>query len=114
MLVGDAGSILGDIGNAGTVVFEQASGAIFAGDIAGLGGPMGAMVKNGVGTLTLAGTSTLNWSIDGGGLVSSADRFSGDVAIGAAGRLTFDQDSRAIYAGMSPARAPSPRMASAR
>ncbi|MER8376673.1 autotransporter-associated beta strand repeat-containing protein, partial [Mesorhizobium sp. M1406] len=74
-LVGNAASIRGDIGNAGTVVFDQTADASFAGDISGTG----TMVKDGAGTLTLAGTSLLDWTIDQGGLVSAAERFGGDV-----------------------------------
>src|SRR5690606_14694275 len=44
-LVGDTGSIRGDIGNAGTVVFDQGTDATFAGDIAGLSGTDGEMIK---------------------------------------------------------------------
>ncbi|WP_352883335.1 autotransporter outer membrane beta-barrel domain-containing protein [Mesorhizobium sp. M1396] len=95
-LVGNAASIRGDIGNAGTVVFDQTADASFAGDISGTG----AMVKDGAGTLTLAGTSLLDWTIDQGGLVSAAERFGGDVSIGAGGSFTFDQTANASYAGV--------------
>ncbi|MER8375580.1 autotransporter-associated beta strand repeat-containing protein, partial [Mesorhizobium sp. M1406] len=95
-LIGNTASIRGDIGNAGTVVFDQAADASFAGDISGTG----AMVKDGAGTLTLAGTSLLDWTIDQGGLVSAAERFGGDVSIGAGGSFTFDQTANASYAGV--------------
>ena len=98
-LIGDAGSISGNIANAGTVTFDQADDASFAGDIAGLGGTDGQMVKQGAGTLTLAGTSALDWTVDAGGLVSAADRFAGNVEIGGGGAFTFDQDNDAQYAG---------------
>ncbi|MER9434742.1 autotransporter outer membrane beta-barrel domain-containing protein [Mesorhizobium sp. M0618] len=95
-LVGNADSIRGDIGNAGTVVFDQAADASFAGDISGTG----TMVKDGAGTLTLAGISVLDWTVDQGGLVSAAERFGGDVSIGAGASLTFDEAANASYAGM--------------
>ncbi|TJV37873.1 MAG: autotransporter outer membrane beta-barrel domain-containing protein, partial [Mesorhizobium sp.] len=95
-LVGNAASIRGDIGNSGIVVFRQAADASFAGDISGTG----AMVKDGAGTLTLSGTSLLDWTIDQGGLVAAAERFGGDVSIGAGASFTFDQTANASYAGV--------------
>src|SRR5690606_33896552 len=80
-LVGDAGSIRGDIANAARVVFDQETDATHEGDIAGLSGTSGEMVKQGAGTLTLAGTSSLAWSVEEGGLASGAERFTGDLAI---------------------------------
>lgn len=98
-LVGHAGSISGAIGNAGTVVFDQAGNASFGGDIAGLGGSDGAMIKRGAGSLTLAGTSSLDWAIEAGGIVSATGRFRGDAAIDAGASLTFDQATDGSYAG---------------
>ncbi|WP_287272439.1 autotransporter outer membrane beta-barrel domain-containing protein [Mesorhizobium sp.] len=94
-LVGNAASIRGNIGNSGIVVFNQAADASFAGDISGTG----TMVKDGAGTLTLSGTSLLDWTIDQGGLVAAAERFGGDVSIGAGASFTFDQTANASYAG---------------
>ncbi|MCQ8874382.1 hypothetical protein NP945_21310 [Mesorhizobium sp. LMG17149] len=32
------------------------------------------MVKDGAGTLTLSGTSLLDWTVDQGGIISAAER----------------------------------------
>jgi outer membrane autotransporter protein len=98
-LIGDTSSIRGTVGNAGTVIFDQAADGSFAGDIAGVDGSDGAMVKRGIGTLTLGGHSTLDWTVESGRLVSATDRFSGDLMIGAGGVFTFDQDHAGSYAG---------------
>ncbi|MBN9245369.1 MAG: autotransporter-associated beta strand repeat-containing protein, partial [Mesorhizobium sp.] len=94
-LIGNAGSISGDIANDATVVFEQAAAGTFAGAIGG----SGAMVKQGAGALTLAGTSTLDWSIEDGGLATAAERFGGDAEIGSGASLTFDEAANAAYGG---------------
>ena len=46
-LIGDTASLSGDIGNAATVVFNQAADGGYAGAIGGLGGVNGRMVKQG-------------------------------------------------------------------
>ena len=99
-LVGNTGSISGNIGNAATVVFDQGVNASFAGDIGALNGTRGSMVKQSAGTLTLAGTSSLDWTITGGGLATAAERFGGNAAIGAGTSLTFGQTANATYAGV--------------
>ncbi|PWJ82318.1 outer membrane autotransporter protein [Pseudaminobacter salicylatoxidans] len=99
-LVGNAASIRGNIGNAATLLFDQNGNASFAGDIGGLGGANGRMVKRGGGELTLDGNSTLDWTIEAGGLISAADRFGGNVEIGTKGAFTFDQKNNARYAGV--------------
>ncbi|MDR6872277.1 outer membrane autotransporter protein [Bosea sp. BE125] len=99
-LIGNAASISGNIGNAGTVVFNQAGNASFAGDIGALDGTSGAMIKRGAGVLTLTGLSSLDWTVEAGGLVASAARFSGNVALVSGTSLTFDQPSNATYAGV--------------
>ena len=73
-------SISGGIGNAATVVFEQTTDARYGGDIGALDGAR-RMIKRGAGTLTLGGMSALGWSIEAGGLVTSAERLAGDAAI---------------------------------
>jgi outer membrane autotransporter protein len=94
-LVGDAASIRGDIANDATVLFSQVTDAAFGGNIDG----SGSMEKDGAGTLTLAGASTLDWHVLAGGLTSVADRFSGDVDIGSGASFTFDQTGGGTYAG---------------
>lgn len=98
-LEGDASSISGNIANAGTLVFNQADDATFDGDIAGLNASNGTLIKRGAGELTLAGTSVLDTTIDAGGLVSSTDRFGGDLDIASGAQMTFDQADIGAYAG---------------
>ncbi|OCW55723.1 autotransporter domain-containing protein [Hoeflea olei] len=99
-LVGDTGSIRGDIANAGTVEFAQSADGTFAGDIGGLGGSDGQMVKSGAGTLTLTGASSLRWSIEQGSVVSTTQLFTGDVMVAAGTNLTFDQAFDGTYGGV--------------
>ncbi|GMG94315.1 outer membrane autotransporter barrel domain-containing protein [Cupriavidus sp. TKC] len=99
-LIGNAASISGQVGNAGTVIFDQATDAHFAGDIVGFDGTNGSMVKRGAGGLVLGGTSVLDWSIQAGGLTSAAERFSGNAAIASGASLTFGQATDANYAGV--------------
>ncbi|MGV1822463.1 autotransporter domain-containing protein [Agrobacterium tumefaciens] len=98
-LVADTNAIHGSIANAGAVIFDQAGDGSFAGDIAGLDGTRGEMIKRGAGTLTLGGVSTLAWNVEEGGLVSATDRFGGDLELASATRFTFSQDYNGIYGG---------------
>jgi len=93
-LVGDTGSIRGNLANNGTVVFDQADDATFAGKIAG----SGTMTKRGDGALTLTGNSALDWSIDAGALVAQAKQFGGDASIADGARLRFTE-AIGTYAG---------------
>jgi autotransporter-associated beta strand protein len=95
ILVGDAGSIRGDIRNDGVVVFNQTSNATFTGAISGAG----AMVKTGAGALTLGGSSGNDWRIVDGSLISTSALFTGDVDIDQGARLIFDQAADGTYAG---------------
>lgn len=99
-LIGHAGSISGNIGNAGTVVFDQADDGRFDGATGTLDGAAGTMIKRGAGSLTLTGTSTLAWTVEAGGLVTAAERFGGNAAIGTGATLTFAQDKGASYGGV--------------
>lgn len=98
-LIGNAAAIRGNIANAGTLVFDQAGDASFGGAIAGSGGVDGAMVKRGAGSLTLGNTSSLDWSIEQGSLVTSTQRFTGDATIAAGATLLFNQTETGSYAG---------------
>lgn len=95
-LIGNTASISGDIVNAGKVVFDQHDDSSFAGNITG---SKGTMVKEGTGQLALSGISTLDWSINSGGLTSSASRFGGNASVGAGASLTLDDAATASYAG---------------
>ncbi|WP_367198537.1 autotransporter-associated beta strand repeat-containing protein, partial [Amorphus sp. 3PC139-8] len=98
-LIGDTGSIQGDIANAGTVEFAQASDGTFAGAIGGLSGSDGQMVKSGAGALTLTGTSSLDWSILDGSVISTTELFTGDAMVDAGTSLVFDQGFDGAYGG---------------
>ena len=98
-LVGSSNSISGTVRNAGTVVFDQTADGSFAGNVFGLGSTDGEIIKRGSGTLTLSGTSVLDWTIEGGNLISSAERFMGDAEVGSDAIFTFYQLEDASYAG---------------
>ena len=99
ILIGNAGSISGDVGNAGTLVFDQSADGRFAGNIVGLSDSKGTVVKTGIGSLVLEGTSTLDWALVDGKVVSEAKRFGGNVEIASAGTMSFDQTENAAYSG---------------
>ena len=94
-LVGDAGSIRGALVNDGETVFDQAVTGTFAGTVQG----GGLAIKEGAGQLILSGDSIARWQVDAGTLTSAAERFTGDVAIGDAGTLNFEQIADAGYGG---------------
>ncbi|MBD9628100.1 autotransporter-associated beta strand repeat-containing protein [Ensifer sp. ENS06] len=99
-LIGNADSISGKIGNAGTVVFEQTANAAFAADIGALNGSGGRMIKRGVGALSLTGMSSLDWTVQAGRLITSAERFGGNAALASGASLTFDQAVNTSYGGV--------------
>jgi fibronectin-binding autotransporter adhesin len=98
-LIGNVAAIRGSIANAGTVVFDQAADATFAGAIAGLNGVNGLMTKRGNGSLTMTGTSSLDWGIEAGTLVTTTQNFTGNVAISNGATLLFNQSAAGGYAG---------------
>jgi len=97
---GNAASISGNVGNAGTVVFVQETDDTFAGDIGSFDGTAGNIVKQGMGNLELTGASSLDWTIESGGVVTAAERFRGDAGILRGASLTFDQSIDAAYDGV--------------
>lgn len=100
-LQGDAASISGHIANAGIVAFIQNDEGRFAGDITGLGGVNGGMIKGGAGLLSLEGRSTLDWMIADGTLATAAARFGGNAHLaGAASALMFNDAEDAEYGGV--------------
>jgi fibronectin-binding autotransporter adhesin len=94
-LIGNASSIQGSIQNAGMVVFDQAGSASFANAISGAG----TMVKAGAGALTLTGTSSSNWQITAGSLISTSALFTGNADLAQGTSLVFDQAANGSYAG---------------
>ncbi len=94
-LIGNAASIQSTVQNAGTVVFDQATNASFAGALSGAG----SFVKAGAGALTLTGTSSSAWRITGGSLVSTSALFTGSVDIGQGTSFVFNQAANGTYAG---------------
>ncbi|MDW6022703.1 autotransporter domain-containing protein [Mesorhizobium sp. BAC0120] len=99
-LIGNSASVSGNVGNAGTLIFDETTNGIFGGAIAGFNGTNGAVIKRGAGVLTLAGTSNLDWTISAGGLVTTAERFSGNADIASGASLTFNQLVNAAWGGV--------------
>ncbi|MBU1312588.1 MAG: autotransporter domain-containing protein [Alphaproteobacteria bacterium] len=99
-LLGSSNSIKGNVANAGILIFDEAADGVFSGDLSGFNGADGTAIKRGAGALRLAGSSILDWSVQDGELVVSAQRFSGDVALdGASTVLTFSDTSPQLYDG---------------
>ncbi len=95
VLQGDTTNILGDIANAGSVVFDQGSTGTFSGDISGAG----SVTKQGAGTLILSGSNSYS-----GGTTISAGALQGDTTsltgnITNSGSLVFDQESLGTFSG---------------
>ncbi len=85
ILVGNAASILGNVDNNGTLVFDQGANASFGGAISG----SGSLVKSGAGTLGLTGDSsgfTGSTTVQGGRLALNG-KLGGGLNIGAGGVL---------------------------
>jgi autotransporter-associated beta strand protein/T5SS/PEP-CTERM-associated repeat protein len=96
---GTTGSLVGDIANAGAVVFDRSDDSTFAGAISGTG----TLAKLGDGTLTLSGANTFTGlatiqsgtlSIGGGGTTGAIDA---DVVNN--GVLAFNRSDASGYAG---------------
>lgn len=95
-LIGNSQSISGNLFNSATVIFDQTADATYGGQITG----RGSATKRGSGALTLSGTSRHLWHIEGGTLISSAERYLGNTQIDAPGTLRFEQAADATYAGV--------------
>jgi len=100
-LVGNTTSIKGNLINNGTVTFEQDIDGTFTGDISTLNTTNGInTIKDGAGTLTLTGRSSVNWIIREGSLTVAADRLTGNVLIGSPmTSLTLINDGDIAYNG---------------
>ncbi len=94
-LIGNSRSISGDVyihdDDTASITFDQAVSGEFAGNINGAASPLAAAAKDGAGTLTLTGTSLVNWFVEQGELVTSAERFLGYAATGPDGTVTFHE-----------------------
>ena len=96
---GTSGSLVGDIANAGAVVFNRVDDSIFAGAISGTG----TLAKLGDGTLTLSGANTFTGlaTIQSGTLSIGNGSTTGSVAAGIVnhGVLAFNRSDPSGYAG---------------
>ncbi len=95
-LAGNTASLQGDIVNNAALEFFQPVAGTFADDISGTG----ALVKTGLGTLTLAGTNSYSGgtSVNAGGLQGTSTSLQGDIVLASA-QLFFDQDFAGTFAG---------------
>ena len=99
---GNTGSITGDIANRGTLVFNRANAATYAGVISGAG----VVTKKGPNVLTLAGDNTYTGltTVEGGTLRIGDGGTSGslasDVTFTGLGSMVFDRSDASQYAGV--------------
>jgi len=95
-LVGNTGSIKGNVANNGTLELNQTSDGTFAGVIGG----SGALIKTGTGTLTLANSNVYTGSttVSEGTLAINSASIIGDIANNAT--LKFDQASNGSFGGV--------------
>jgi len=94
-LIGAVGAIQGNVVDNGTLVFLQPTNASFGGAISGLG----SVVKQGGGTLTLAGVNSYagGTTVAAGALVGDTASLQGNILDNAA--LVFNQAAPGTYAG---------------
>jgi autotransporter-associated beta strand protein len=95
ILAGDTASLQGNILDNAQVVFNQAADGTFAGSLSG----SGSLVKDGAGTLTLAGANSYagGTTISAGALAGDTDSLQGDIVDN--GRLVFNQAQDDSFAG---------------
>ena len=94
-LVGNTGSLQGDVVNNAAMILDQNGSGTFAGDISGTG----SFTKDGTGAVVLTGTNsyTGGTTILGGSLIGDTDSLQGDVVN--SGALVFDQSTNGTYTG---------------
>ncbi|MBA1158559.1 autotransporter-associated beta strand repeat-containing protein [Microvirga mediterraneensis] len=92
---GTSGSILGDVANNGTLVFNRRDDVTFGGAVLGAG----ALVKQGAGRLTLTGDNnyTGGTTIAQGTLIGNSSSLSGNITNNSS--LIFDQGHTGTYSG---------------
>jgi fibronectin-binding autotransporter adhesin len=96
VLIGSASSLVGNIRNDATVVFDQGLAGVYAGAMSGTG----ALVKIGAGTLVLSGLNSYSGGtfVMSGVLQGSASSLTGNIANDAI--VIFDQQDAGTYAGV--------------
>lgn len=99
-LIGDTNSLGGNLiftsaPLTSVVAFNQTFDGSYAGTISGTG----TMLKMGGGTVTLTGSSSVDWAINQGGVIADASSFTGNAKILAGASLTFSQTGNASYVG---------------
>ena len=77
----------------------QGAKETYTGNVVGLGGTTGTVLKQGEGDLTLTGNSTVAWTVAHSGLISSGSRFSGDVTLNDEGAWLELKDNTANVYG---------------
>jgi fibronectin-binding autotransporter adhesin len=95
LLEGDTDSLQGNILNNSAVIFNQAAGGTYAGNMSG----SGSFTKLGAGTLILSGTNTYTGLtiVSGGTLQGNTASLPGNIVNG--GAVIFDQAVNGTYAG---------------
>lgn len=94
-LIGNTQSLIGNIVDNATLIFDQSSNGTFAGNISGVG----SLQSRGQASLTLAGLNsyTGGTTISAGTLIGNTQSLTGNIVDNAA--LIFDQSNNGIFAG---------------
>jgi autotransporter-associated beta strand protein len=95
-LLGSTNSIQGNIGNSGTVTFDQTFNGAYAGAITG----SGKVIKTNTGTVVLTGPNNFlgGTTISGGTVQTSSNSLQGGVTL-SSGTLAFDQATDGTFIG---------------